>query len=141
MITIARLGLFALITGVALCLLPVGQRTYAQELPPRPVPTTAPAPEEPETPRERSTPVPLGRITGTVIDMTTGAPAPGVTVYVGGEPISSDASGNYLRDGLPAGRYTIWVPAGPGLPRPAQPLLLVELGPGETVTQHLQIRP
>jgi hypothetical protein len=141
MITIVRLGLFALIAGMALSLLPIGQHTHAQELPPRPAPIATPTPEEPETPRERPTPVPLGRITGTVIDLTTGAPAPGVTVYVGGEPTYSDASGNYLRDGLPAGGYTIWMPAGPGLPRPAQPLLLVELGPGETVTQHLLIRP
>jgi hypothetical protein len=45
----------------------------------------------------------MGRITGTIIDLTTGAPAPGIKVNIGGTVVSSDANGN----------YDLWVAAGP----------------------------
>src|SRR5262245_52715027 len=45
----------------------------------------------------------MGRITGTIIDLTTGAPASGIKVNIGGVVVSSDANGN----------YDLWVASGP----------------------------
>src|SRR5262245_41867470 len=45
----------------------------------------------------------LGRITGTIIDLTTGAPTSGIKVNIGGTIVSSDANGN----------YDLWVASGP----------------------------
>jgi hypothetical protein len=47
-----------------------------------------------------------GRITGAVIDLTTGAPAPGIAVTVGDQMVTTDSNGNYDRSGLPGGAYT-----------------------------------
>lgn len=150
-------AVFALALGGLLLLAPAG--SAAQELPPRPTPPTAtvaptatpvvtatpettatPAPAEEERRRPRPTPAP-GRITGTVIEQRSGAPAPGMTVYVGGVAVTSDASGNYVRDGLPPGQYTVWLAAGPAGISPAQPVLLAEVAPGATVVQHLAFTP
>jgi hypothetical protein len=143
--TLIGFGLLALLAALLINLMPSGLSTRAQELPPRPEPPTATAaptapPEEEEQPRSRPTAVPLGRITGTVINDNTGAPAAGVRIYVGGEPTYSDASGNYLRDGLPAGSYTIWIPLGVEPLTTEHSLMVVELGPGATQVQHLRIK-
>src|SRR2546421_1957611 len=85
----------------------------AQDLPPRPttVPTSPsvsptpipnPAKDHPATPA-----TPTGRITGTVIDLTTGAPAPGIMVMVGDVTVTTDTNGNYDRVGLPPGSYPL----------------------------------
>ena len=47
-----------------------------------------------------------GRLTGTIIDATTGAPAAGITVVVGGVQVTSDANGNY-DTWLPVGSYMV----------------------------------
>lgn len=112
--------------------------TYAQ--PPRPTiqPTATPA----STPRPRDDsgddePALPGRITGTVIDLTTGAPAPGIAVLIGDIRVVSDSSGNYDRNGLPAGSYTVALALVNGQGTPAQGPIVVALNAGATVVQHL----
>lgn len=79
-----------------------------------------------------------GRITGTIIDAATGAPAAGVTVSVGGVTVTSDANGNYDK-WLPAGTYAVGlmlVGQGSDLQGPQE----VEVRAGETTVQHLYFR-
>lgn len=106
-------------------------------------PTLTPAPP---TPTRRPagdgdpTPAAAGRITGTVIDLTSGAPAPGIAVQVGEVVVATDANGNYGRDGLPAGSYRVALVLAGGQGAPEQGALLVELAAGATVVQHLAFR-
>lgn len=112
--------------------------TNAQEPPPRPptaTPTTPPPAPTDEPSSSRPTPAPLGRITGTVIDTVSGAPIVGARVYVGGVLVRTDEHGNYLRDGLPAGPYTLWLGLDRG--RPEQVLQVLDLPPGDTIVAHL----
>jgi hypothetical protein len=78
----------------------------------------------------------MGRITGTIIDLTTGAPATGVKVNIGGVVVSSDANGN----------YDLWVAAGPYAValvldaeqgEAAQGQQMVDVAAGATVVLHL----
>lgn len=77
----------------------------------------------------------MGHITGTVIDQTTGAPAPGVTVAVGDTLLTTDANGNYDA-WLPTGSYTVVVVVDPARGTAAPPVA-VELPPGVVTLQHL----
>jgi hypothetical protein len=105
-------------------------------LAPSPRPTLAPT----ARPRGDSNPGDgMGRITGTIIDLTTGAPAAGVKVNIGGVVVSSDANGN----------YDLWVAAGPysvalvldaGQGEAAQGQQMVDLAAGATVIVHLSFR-
>lgn len=112
---------------------------FAQDLPPRPTltPMPAPEPDSRDDEDERSAPVPLGLITGTVIDRATGAPAPGVAVLVGDTVVVSDANGNYGREGLPAGVYQVALAPEVVPGDPAQLPVMVDLPPGGTVVYHL----
>lgn len=110
----------------------------AQEPPPRPpttTPTTPPPAPADEPAASRPDPEPLGRITGTVIDTVSGAPIVGARVYVGGVLVRTDEHGNYLRDGLPAGSYTLWLGLDRG--RPEQVLRVLDLPPDGTIVAHL----
>jgi len=112
----------------------------AQTLPPRPTAqptatptatseaTTAPAPSEAAAP---------GRITGTVINRATGAPATGVAVRVGDATVATDANGNYDHNGLSSGSYMVELvlAIAPGDPVPTA--VTIELAAGATVVQHL----
>ena len=134
----------------------------AQEPPPRPTlePTTTPIPPTPIPPTsvpptsvpptsipptsappadnaDQPTQPPTGRIIGTVIDLTTGAPAPGIAVAVGDAVITTDANGNYERGSLPAGSYPLALKLTPSQGTPAQDPLVVVLGANMTVVQHL----
>lgn len=86
----------------------------------------------------QATPTPGGRITGTVIDESTGAPAPNIRVEVGDTTVHSDASGNYDRQGLAAGRYRVALASGQGAG--AQDPVEIDLTAGATVVQHLFFR-
>lgn len=112
----------------------------AQSLPPRPpLPTVTPTPpptEAEETTTRRRTIAP-GRITGTIIDLTTSAPMPGVAVRVGDRILVSDANGNYDRSGLPPGTYDVVLAMPADWGTPAQTLIRIELAEGATVVQHL----
>jgi LPXTG-motif cell wall-anchored protein len=116
----------------------------AQPLPPRPTlapPTSTPQQEHGGS-KSRKTPTasPTGRITGTVIDLTTGAPAPGISVMVGDQAVISDANGNYTRDGLAAGSYMVSLALTASQGTPAQEPIMVEVPDGATVVQHLFFR-
>jgi hypothetical protein len=77
---------------------------------------------------------------GTVINLTTNAPAPGIQVAVGDVTVTTDANGNYERAGLPAGSYRIELVLTAAQGTPAQGPITVELAPGATVVQHLAFR-
>ncbi|HWQ12260.1 MAG TPA: carboxypeptidase regulatory-like domain-containing protein [Roseiflexaceae bacterium] len=134
-----RLGTVAVLAGLLCLLWGIGALpgpAAAQGLPPRPTLTPVSQREEGGEDRE---PAP-GRIAGTVIDLTTGAPAPGVSVTVGDRTVTTDANGNYDISGLPPGTYRIALSLPEGRGTPAQEPLTVELLPGGTVIQHLAFR-
>lgn len=108
------------------------QRPTLTPLPP--TPTRRPAGER------NATPAAAGRITGTVIDLTSGAPAPGIAVQVGDAVVTTDANGNYDRSGLPAGSYQVALALAAGQGAPEQGPVTVTLAAGETVVQHLAFR-
>lgn len=126
--------------------------------PPPERPSVEPLPGEPEEPGEpgepgdggdggggggadEPTPFPTGRITGTVIDQSTGAPVPGVEVLVGGVVVRTNADGNYERAGLLPGQYVVRLslPAEQGIP--AQAPQAVVIGPDDTEVVHLFFSP
>jgi hypothetical protein len=93
-----------------------------------------PLPEDRDRPEP--TPVPPGAITGTVIDLTTGAPASGVDVNIEGVIVTTDSNGNYERNNLPVGVYTVNLELD-GRGTPAQRALQIEVGAGDRVVVHL----
>jgi hypothetical protein len=80
-----------------------------------------------------------GRITGTIIDLTSGAPMPGITVDLGGLQVTSDANGNYDH-WLPSGSYLVALMLAPDRGTPAQAPQMVEMQPDKTVVLHLSFR-
>ena len=112
----------------------------AQSDPP-PRPTLTPAPTaKPASSSNPSSAAATGRITGTVIDLTTGAPAPGVAVTVGDTTVTTDANGNYERNGLPADNYAVALALTASQGMAAQGVVMVTLAEGATVIQHLSFR-
>jgi hypothetical protein len=101
-------GMLALSLGMMIVPTPVpAAASPALQPSPRPPveqrqdPIPPPPPVEDDGHRE-PTPIPAGRITGTVIDLRTGAPQASAQVAVGAHTVTSDANGN----------YDIWVEAG-----------------------------
>jgi hypothetical protein len=138
-------GLWIILGGlVSLASAPVASATPRLAPSPRPTierPTAVPqqAGEDHSSDDSSSDAAATGRLTGTIIDTTTGAPSPGVTVIVGGVQVTSDANGNY-DTWLPVGNYTV------GLVLAAQqgadilgPQAVVVRGAGTTV-QHMYFR-
>ena len=80
-----------------------------------------------------------GRITGTIIELNSGAPTPGIAVNVGGVMVSSDANGNYDH-WLAPGSYQVALALAPEQGTPAQGPQTVDLAPGGTVVLHLSFR-
>lgn len=107
---------------------------------PRPTLTPVPSATPRATRHHKQQPAATGRIAGTVIDLTTGAPAPGVAVQVGDAVITTDANGNYDRAGLAAGRYVVALALGAEQGVAAQELITIELGADAMVVQHLAFR-
>jgi hypothetical protein len=112
------------------------QRQAAPLLAPSPRPTLAPAARPHSDSKSGDG---MGRITGTIIDLTTGAPRAGVKVNIGGVVVSSDANGN----------YDLWVAAGPYAValvldgeqgEAAQGQQMVDIAAGATVVLHLSFR-
>jgi Carboxypeptidase regulatory-like domain len=143
----SRLVLNMLVIASSLCLVISGLSLWlgaapalAQGQPPRP--TLTPVPPTPVRDSDRSSPtaVPAGRITGTVIDQTTGAPAPNIAVAVGDQTVVTDANGNYDRSGLPAGDYVVALALAAEQGVPSQAPIIVPLASGATVVQHLAFR-
>ena len=101
------------------------------------VPTAPPAPVE-ETGGNQSvpTPVPPGRVTGTVIDLRTNAPAPNKLVVIGTAVVLTDGNGNYDR-WVESGYYRLALQLRSGEGTPTQGGQEIAVGPGDTVTVHL----
>jgi hypothetical protein len=81
----------------------------------------------------------MGHITGTVIDLNSGAPSAGVAVRVGGVLVWSDANGNYDH-WLPVGTYTVTLALADGQGTPAQDVLSVPVLADAATVQHLSFR-
>jgi LPXTG-motif cell wall-anchored protein len=110
-------------------------QSYAQQLPPRPSPTATPEPE-----REEEEIVVPARITGTLIDVRTGAPTAGITVMVGDKLVQTDANGNYDRSDLLPGTYQVILNLAAGQGEALQGPMSIEIASGQTVVQHLSFR-
>lgn len=78
----------------------------------------------------------FGHITGTIIDLTTGAPTPGMTVNIGGVLVTSDANGNYDH-WLPVGSYGVSLVVSPNQGTSAQGVQKVQLTKDNPVVLHL----
>jgi hypothetical protein len=117
-------------------------RTAISQTRPTLTPTKAPAStRRPGGNHDNPTSVPSGRITGTVINLGTGAPAPGVSVAVGEVTVTTDANGNYDRSGMSSGNYRVALALTPEQGVPAQPPQNVDLVAGSTVVLHLAFQP
>lgn len=107
---------------------------------PTPLPAETPVPGVPDEPRNDSPPaptaVPMGRITGTIIDLRTNAPAPNKLVVVGDSLVISDGNGNYERR-VVSGFYTVALQLRNGEGRATQGPQEIAVGPGDSVTVHL----
>ena len=152
-----KIGRMLIIGGVMMLVLGVGAlpaRGAAPALPlpqpsPRPtlLPTATPLVPTPtqtgssgdSDPQPAEAPGAAGRITGTIIDLDTGAPMPGMTVNVGGVLVTSDANGNYDH-WLPVGAYSVTLILTQAQGEPAQPPQTAHLAPGGTVVLHLSYR-
>src|SRR5262245_58892301 len=133
--TLAGCGIVMMLFGVSA--LPVqGAEPARPMLQPSPRPVLQPTPG----PRNGTTAsVPEGHITGTVIDLTTGAPMPGVSVNIGGVIVTSDANGNYDR-WVPVGTYPVALALAPEQGTPAQDVVNVSVEPDAGTVQHLNFR-
>jgi LPXTG-motif cell wall-anchored protein len=111
----------------------------AQSLPDRPTLTPMPSATPISTKKQpQPTLIPSGRIAGTVINDTTGAPAPNIVVIVGDGTITTDTNGNYDRSGLAAGSYPIALSLTTNQGQADQGTLTIILPDGATVIQHLR---
>ena len=111
----------------------------AQELPPRPTLTPVIVPEEPRSEEPRPTPR-LGRIVGTVIDLTTGAPTAGMTVRINDQTTITDSNGNYGIENPAPGTYSVELIVPPERGTSVQGAILITLLEGETARQDLAFR-
>jgi hypothetical protein len=113
-----------------------GQPEAQPLLQPSPRPTLAPTSRSHNDSNSGSA---TGHITGTIIDLTTGAPTPGIRVNVGGVIVTSDANGNYDL-WVPAGPYTVALVLDAREGTPAQGQQMVDVAPGAMVVLHLNFR-
>lgn len=85
---------------------------------------------------KKSSEAALGHVMGTVINTTTGAPAAGVHVSVGGVAVTTDANGNY--DGyVPAGDHMVLLVLDPSQGKTVTPPQMVHVDAGAATIQHL----
>lgn len=126
-------GIVALIVGFTT--LPGPMIVSAQ--PPEPSPRPAIQPTSSLTQDDYGpTEVVPGRLTGTVIDLRTGAPAAGIAVLVGRQTVYTDANGNY-DIWLDSGYYRLDMELSSSQGTPIQPAQAIAVGPGDTVLVHL----
>ncbi|NTU84779.1 MAG: carboxypeptidase-like regulatory domain-containing protein [Chloroflexales bacterium] len=132
----ALMAALPLLLGLALTT--GSQPVRAQDPPPRPplAPTAEPAGDSDPKP----TPVPAGRITGTVIELGSGAPAPGIIVRVGDAVLTTDTHGNYDASGIATGTYMVALQLTSEQGVAAQEPLALDLAPGAVLVQHLAFR-
>ncbi|MEF3272881.1 MAG: hypothetical protein K6356_00530 [Chloroflexus sp.] len=125
-------GVLAMIIGFSLLPMPAPSAA-APALQPSPRPTLRPVTILPET---TPSPVPMGRVTGTIIDLRTQSPAANIAVQIGNSVVYSDANGNYDR-WVESGFYSLALQLSSEQGSPAQPPLEIAVGPGDTVVAHL----
>ncbi len=105
-------------------------------LQPSPRPTLQPTPDFIPHNDDKPTPVRYGRITGTVIDTRTGAPAANMLVMVGDSVVLTDANGNY-DSWVPVGSYRVALQLREGEGFPVQEAQEVGVTADGTTVMHL----
>ncbi|WP_029214769.1 carboxypeptidase regulatory-like domain-containing protein [Kallotenue papyrolyticum] len=105
--------------------------------PPPSVPPADSAPPPPPTPGDAPPAVQPGRIVGTVIDLRTGAPTPGVSVAIGNLLVVTDANGNYDSADLPPGAYPVTLVLQPEQGVAAENTVVVTVPSGARIVRHL----
>ena len=129
--TLAACGIVMLLFGMS-ALPALGAAPSSVRMAPSPRPALAPVNGPSDT-------VLMGHITGTIIDLSSGAPSAGVAVSVGGTMVWSDANGNYDH-WLPVGTYTVTLALADGQGTPAQDVLSVPVLADAVTVQHLGFR-
>jgi hypothetical protein len=129
--TLAACGIVMLLFGMS-ALPALGAAPSSVRMAPSPRPALVPI-------KRSSATVQMGHITGTVIDLTSGAPSAGVAVSVGGTTVWSDANGNYDH-WLPVGTYTVTLALADGQGTPAQDVMSVAVLADAATVQHLGFR-
>lgn len=129
-------GVLTLALGLNLAPAPA-RVAAAPALQPSPRPTLVPTAEIlAEGDEDRPIAAVFGRITGTVVDARTGAPAAGRAVLVGDIVVVSDANGNYDR-WVTAGSHTVALQLAAGEGVPAEGARRVDVAPDGTAVVHL----
>jgi hypothetical protein len=129
--TLAACGIVMLLFGMS-AIPAQGAAPASVRMAPSPRPALSPAKGSSDT-------VLMGHITGTVIDLNSGAPSAGVAVQVGGALVWSDANGNYDH-WLPVGTYTVTLALADGQGTPSQDVLSVPVQADVATVQHLNFR-
>jgi hypothetical protein len=129
--TLAACGIVMLLFGMS-ALPALGAAPSPVRMAPSPRPALLPAKSSNKT-------VLMGHITGTVIDLNSGAPSAGVGVRVGGALVWSDANGNYDH-WLPVGTYTVTLALADGQGTSAQDVMNVVVLADVATVQHLNFR-
>ena len=129
--TLAACGIVMLLFGMS-ALPAQGAAPSPVRMAPSPRPALVPVKGSSDTVR-------TGHITGTVIDLNSGAPSAGVAVRVGGALVWSDANGNYDH-WLPVGTYTVTLALADGQGTPAQDVMNVPVLADMATVQHLNFR-
>lgn len=129
--TLAACGIVMLLFGMS-ALPALGAAPSSVRMAPSPRPALAPVNGASDT-------VLMGHITGTIIDLSSGAPSAGVAVSVGGTMVWSDVNGNYDH-WLPVGTYTVTLALADGQGTPAQDVLSVPVLADAATVQHLGFR-
>ncbi|MBX0326557.1 carboxypeptidase-like regulatory domain-containing protein [Oscillochloris sp. ZM17-4] len=126
-------GIIAMVGGFTM--LPSPAAVSAQATQPSPRPTLQPTPDFNQRDSKPTAVIP-GRLTGTIIDLRTGAPAAGIAVVVGGQTVYSDSNGNY-DIWLTSGYYRLELEPTSSQGTSIQPAQAIAVGPGDTVVIHL----
>jgi len=129
--TLAACGIVMLLFGMS-ALPALGAAPSSVRMAPSPRPALVPI-------KKSSNTVQMGHITGTVIDLSSGAPSAGVAVSVGGTMVWSDTNGNYDH-WLPVGTYTVTLALADGQGTPAQDVVSVAVLADAATVQHLGFR-
>jgi hypothetical protein len=129
--TLAACGIVMLLFGMS-ALPAMGAAPSPVRMAPSPRPALVPL-------KGSSDAVLMGHITGTVIDLNSGAPSAGVAVRVGGALVWSDVNGNYDH-WLPVGTYTVTLALADGQGTPAQDVMSVPVLADVATVQHLNFR-
>lgn len=133
------LSMLLFAAGLAIVLTTIGGMSTVRPVQAQGVPQPTPRPPLPPEGNNKSsigTGSGMGHIAGTVIDLTTGAPAANIEVLVGEYMLMTDVNGNYDR-WLPSGTYTVALILGKDKGVAAQPELILALPEQERVIQHL----